>query len=88
MACYNRMKAKSRKQEIADRKAEIAAVEDGTWPRDIDDEMRWGSTKTFHDMAEKARYAKDMCNGVLVYMEDLQDRLNAGGDPCLNGWEV
>lgn len=85
MACYNRMKAESRKQEITDRKAEIAAVNNGLWPRDLDDEMRWGSTKTFHDMAEKAQYAKDMCWSVVFYLGDVQKRLESGELP---GWEM
>jgi len=82
------MKADSRKQELADRNAEIAAIDAGMWPRNLDDEMRWGANKTFHDMAEKASYARQMCWAVVVYLEDLQERLEAGGDPCLTGWEV
>lgn len=41
MASYNFMKAGDRSRCRADRKAEIAAVREGRWPRDINDEMRW-----------------------------------------------
>lgn len=85
MACYNRTKAASRKQEIEDRKAEIAAIDAGTWPRDLDDAMRWGANKTFHDAAEKAEYARTGCWAEVVYLEDIPARIEAGELP---GWEA
>lgn len=85
MAYYNRTKAESRKQEIADLKAEIAAIDTGKWPRDIDDNMRWGPNKTFHDMAEKAKYVRDLCVKEVGYLEGIPARIAAGE---LSGWEA
>lgn len=85
MACYNRMKAESRKQEIADRKAEIAAIDNGTWPRNIDDDMRWGPNKTFRDMAEKAQYVRTLCVDEVAYLNGIPPRIVSGE---LKGWEL
>ena len=83
MACYNRMKAESREQEIKDRTAEVASIDAGKWPRDIDDDMRWGVNKTFHDVAEKAMYARRLCVSELAYLKGLTARTKAGELP---GW--
>ncbi len=84
MSCYNRMKNASRQQEITDRKAEIAAIDGGTWPRDMNDEYRWGVNKTFHDMTEKAVYARSLCLTEVEYLEGIPARIAAGELP---GWE-
>lgn len=85
MACYNRTKAADRQREITDRKAEITAIDAGTWPRDLDDDMRWGATKTFHDAAEKAAYARALCVDEVAYLQGIPARVQAGELP---GWEA
>lgn len=85
MASYNRMKVADRKREIDDRKAEIAAIDAGTWPRDLDDDMRWGICHHFRDAAEHAAYARRMCLDVVDYLEAIPARIKAGELP---GWEA
>lgn len=87
MASYNFMKAADRARCLADRQAEIAAVVAGVWPRDINDLFRWGATKTFHDLAEQAVYARRMCEAEINYLNGVDARLKAG-DADLEGWEV
>jgi hypothetical protein len=84
MSCYNRTKAESRQQEIEERKAEIAAIDAGEWPRDLNDDMRWGVFMRFNDMAEKTDYARRLCVETLEYLEGIPARINAGELP---GWE-
>ncbi len=74
MASYNLMKKTDRDHMLADRRAEIAAVDEGRWPRDINDEMRWGATRTFHDRAEKAAYARRMCMADVTYLDGIPTR--------------
>ena len=81
---YNRTKSASRQQELADRKDEIAAIDNGTWPRDMDDEYRWGALRSFHDMAEKAAYARSLCTLDVEYLEGIPARIATGE---LLGWE-
>ena len=85
MSCYNRTKADSRKQETSDRTAEIASIDAGTWPRDIDDEFRWGVGQTFYSHADKASHARAMCVGVISYLHGIPARIAAGELP---GWEA
>lgn len=85
MASYNRMKRADREREIADRKAEIAAIDQGTWPRDIDDDFRWGANRYFHDNAEKAAYARKLCMDDVTYLEGIPGRIALG---YLQNWEA
>jgi len=85
MVSYNYMKRADRERAIADRKAEIAAVDAGQWPRDLDDEMRWGVNKHFHDRAEKAAYARKLCADEVAYLEGIPARIEAG---FLQNWEA
>jgi len=57
---------------------EIAAVRNGTWPRDINDYMRYVSSSP--EQALKVSEAH------LQYLEELDVRL-ANNDPELDGWE-
>lgn len=82
---YNRMKSASRQQEIEDRQAEMAAVDNGTWPRDLDDDMRWGVNKSFNDMAERAAWARKMCDLDVQYLRGIPPRIVSGE---LAGWEL
>ena len=85
MASYNLMKRADRDRMLADRKAEIAAIDAGLWPRTIDDDMRWGWARTFHDKAEKAAYARFMCLGDVAYLERIPARIASGE---LSHWEA
>ena len=84
MASYNLTKKADRARMRADRMAEVAAIDAGQWPRDIDDNMRWGACRTFHDMAEKALYARQMCMTEVEYLDGVPTRIVAGE---LAGWE-
>ena len=87
MASYNRMKRADRDQEIADRKAEIAAVDAGEWPRNLNDEFRWNSNnaRTENPPPTPAEYAKRLCTFEVEYLEGVQVRIEAGELP---GWEA
>lgn len=87
MASYNMTKASDRARCRADRMAEIKAVDTGTWPRTIDDDMRWGATRYFSDGAAKATYAKSMCVAEVEYIDGVDVRIKAG-DPSVAGWEA
>lgn len=87
MASYNLMKRADRDRLKADRVAEIEAIDSGTWPRDLNDDMRWGAGRHFHDKAEKATYARRMCANEVDYLRDLQRRIDAKV-PDLLGWEA
>jgi len=80
MVCYNRIKKADREREIADRKAEIAAIDAGQWPRDIDDEFRWVANRGFADA-----YARNLCVAEVAYLEAIPARVASGE---LTGWEV
>jgi len=78
MAFYNLMRAGDRQRKRARREAELAAVREGRWPRDIDDQMRWSKGTP--------EYAARMCQADLDYLDDVERRI-ADGDPDLAGWE-
>lgn len=84
MASYNLMKKADRDRQRSNRMAEVDAIDEGRWPRDINDEMRWGATRTFYDGAEKAAYARRMCMADVAYLDGIPDRITAGELP---GWE-
>lgn len=87
MASYNRTKRADRDREIADRQAEIDAIKAGTWPRDINDRMRWGACRVFVDEHHRREYVVDMCQYDIDYLRDVQKRIEAG-DPSVAGWEA
>jgi hypothetical protein len=86
MAIYNRTKADSRKQETADLTAEIAAIDAGVWPRDIDDAMRWGAGQSFASHADKAAYARRLCVDIVDYLQAIPARIASG--ELGNGWQA
>lgn len=86
MPTYNRMKAESRRQEIADLKAELAAIDNGTWPRDLNDDFRWGSQWYFYDLPEKAAYVKGIITNEVAYLENIPARIVSG--ELTDGWEL
>ncbi len=82
MAVYNRTKKADRAREIADRQAEIEAIEAGLWPRDINDQFRWyDRTPTF----TPAQWARKMCEDTIAYLTAIPGRI-ANGE--LSGWEA
>lgn len=87
MAFYDMSKAADRARCKADRQAEIDAVRDGTWPRDIDDQFRWGAMRVFCDAQEHAEYAEQMCQAEIDYIDGVAERIQAG-DPSVAGWEA
>ena len=86
MSAYNLMRRADRDRLRADRQAEIDAIDAGAWPRDTDDLLRWGASRSFHDHSEHATLARDLCAATIAYLDDLQERI-AAGDPDVKGWE-
>lgn len=56
---------------------ELQAIEDGTWPRDINDYMRW--------VGGRAVVAR-VCRQVIDYLDELEVRIERG-DLDLLGYE-
>lgn len=91
MASYNLMKRADRERKLADCKAEVTAIEAGTWPRNLDDQYRWADARTCphnppgvnHKI--QADYAKQMCMAEIAYLEGVPARVAAGELP---GWEA
>lgn len=79
MSCYNLMKKADREQYRADHQAELDAVNDGTWPRNINDQMRW-------IQGSGPEYAARCCKSAIEGINDTERRL-AAGDPDLKCWE-
>jgi len=83
MATYNMMKRADRDRKRTNRKAELAAVRDGTWPRTWDDQLRWFANPTPFvgpQEAQKAaaEYVALMCQSELDYIDGLEDRIAQG----------
>lgn len=83
MACYNLMKPQDRARRRSRRVAELRAIENGEWPRDIEDTMRW----TCPQGILPAEWAKQMCEAEIEYLDDVDVRIRAG-DPGLAGWQA
>lgn len=96
MSSYNLTKKASRDQYRADHQATLDSTKDGTWPRDLNDLMRWSAPShtqvlikehpTFGRVWTEKDWAAHMCEVNLTYVNDLERRL-AAGDPSLMGWE-
>ena len=69
-------KAKDRNELREKRATELRATQDGTWPRDFDDYMRW--------KVGTPEYAARMCRAELEYLDGVEVRINNGELP---GWE-
>ena len=88
MACYNLMLKQDRDKLRQERTAELRAVQDGTWPRSIDDSMRWlnaptdGLARPEVNRRLRAEYAARMCQADLNYLKDLEKRIASGEYPC------
>jgi hypothetical protein len=76
MASYNLMKMADRARLRIDRSLELEAVMAGTWPRNIDDRMRW--SKPTPELVAK------MCEADIEYVDLLDEQIAAGEKP---GWE-
>lgn len=78
MSSYNLQKPGDRERFRQDHADELAAVEDGSWPRDINDAFRWihGSSPE-----HTAQYAARMCQSAIDYIDDLEIRIEAGEAP-------
>ena len=86
MSFYNRMVAEDRAREIADLQSELDAIALGIWPRDVNDDLRWGATRSFHDRAEKAAHVRPILIAEIKYLKDIPARIIAGELP--HGWQV
>jgi len=67
MATYNLTKPEDRERLRADRQAELDAIEQGTWPRDLNEFMRWNPPPSFEPRVWAAR----MCRADLAYLKGL-----------------
>ena len=93
MAAYNFTKRADRDLCRAVRQTELDAVNNGVWPRDINDLMRWlhAPTSCFlspaHNQDIQREYTARMCRAEIDYLDGV-DRRVAEGDPELAGWEA
>ena len=71
MSSYNLQKPEDRNRYRQDHAAELVATQDGTWPRDINDAMRWINGNT-------PEYAARMCKSAIEYIDGLEIRIEAG----------
>lgn len=92
MSSYNFARRADRDRCRADRQAEIDAVVEGRWPRNLDDEYRWLNApvnpylSAAHNAKIRADYARSMCEAEINYLNDVDARI-AAGDESLAGWE-
>ena len=86
MSFYNRMKAEDRAREIADLQSELDAIDIGIWPRDVNDDVRWGATRSFRDRTEKAAHVRPILIAEIKMLKDIPARIIAGELPT--GWQV
>ena len=89
----NAMKAQDRAEMRAARQAELDACLDGSWPRDINDQMRWLRAPTSPFLSARANrrieqeHAARICQSEIDYLDGINQRI-AAGDPDLHGWEA
>lgn len=74
MSFYDLANPKDRERMRQERLAELQAIKDGTWPRDINDQMRWIAVPLGWTLIQWAEY---MCMGELDYL-DLKDKEGFG----------
>lgn len=84
MSSYNLMKITGRDALRKDRQSELDALAAGTWPRDLNDMMRW-CPPVGGKYSEK-QWAEKMCKADIDYLDGVAKRLTAN-DPDLEGWE-
>ena len=78
MASYDLTQPCDRKHFRQDRVNELAAIRDGAWPRDVNDDMRW--IHAHGDIEQRRAYAARMCQSAIDYVDDLERRI-AAKDP-------
>ncbi len=78
MSSYNLTHAADRARYRVDHLDELEAIEQGRWPRDVDDALRW----TRMDPEHAAR----MCRAAVDYIDGLERRI-AAGEAGLDGFE-
>jgi hypothetical protein len=64
MPAYNLAKPEGREALRADRQSELDSVKDGTWPRDLNDIMRWSPPRG----TDPSAWAVKMCRADLDYL--------------------
>lgn len=64
MPSYNLSKPEGREALRADRQSELDSIESGTWPRDLNDIMRWSPPRN----VEPSVWAAKMCRADLDYL--------------------
>jgi len=84
MASYNLTKPEDREQYRKDHADELAACKDGSWPRDINDDMRWIHANG--NLKQRQAYAARMCQSAIDYIDGLEKRI-AEGDPEVSSFE-
>ena len=87
VASYSLTKAADRKKYRQDHVDELTAAENGTWPRDLNDEMRWiHAPNDPFDPQARAKYAARMCRSAIEYIDGLEQRIKEG-DPDVASFE-
>jgi len=66
MSAYNLQKSEDREALRQERQSELDACLAGTWPRDINDTMRWNPPFGI----EPVKWAAKMCQLELAYLKD------------------
>ena len=74
----NLMRKRYRKALREDYESDLQAVQDGLWPRDLHDRMKYSDPSP--------RFATRMCLAGIAYLDDVERRLQEG-DPNIVGWE-
>ena len=70
MAFYDLKRPEDRSRMAKERQEELSAIENGSWPRDTNDLLRWSRM-------EKG-YASKMCRAELAYLANLDLRIAEG----------
>ena len=69
MGSYNLGKPEDRVRMRKDHADELAAIKNGSWPRDINDYMRYVGGR---------KMAAKVCRSVIEYLDNLEVRINRG----------
>lgn len=83
MSAYNLMKVADRKRLQEECVAELLAVKEGRWPRDLNDLGRWIVCPLDRTPAQ---HAAACCQNELDYLDGVDARLKKN-DPDLEGWD-
>ena len=91
MAVYNITKYADRERLRQDRQAELDACLDESWPRNLNDFMRWSRLpgnqflSAAEDLRMQREHVADCCRQEIQYLRNISPRIVSGE---LQGWEI